>query len=467
MKKLKKLLLAVFVIFGIAGLSGCTLTQEQAHNVKEKEQQVLITSIPPIADIAEHIAGERFEIYSIVKENSSPEEYEISTKDLKKIAGAKAYLVNGTFAFEKQYLENIKTMNPDLDIVEISKNIILLLMDDDEKHHYTLNAFWVEPFWHLEVEDWKLYYTNPEGRQDPLAISITQSWENLRVDWPTAKVVFTAKKCVDESKWDTHDYTVQVDFPWIQVFGCGDKITDEDTYEHKISSFWTKWRIQSTASASKKIDSSAIASEWHSHGAFDPHYWVSKKNIQIIAQNIADYLTSIDRINEVYYTNNLKAFLEELNNIREGQKVSSFWTEWRIQSTESKEIDSSAIASEWHRHQHLYIYHPSIRYFAEEMGLDVIAFQQHGKATTSAMIEKVLEHFDTDYDVVLVDPQTPQIFIEYLTQQGITTQVFNPIKKDLLTNLSSLYALVSQNAHTQDHIQKHHEHDETAHHHSE
>ncbi len=141
MKKLKKLLLTAFVIFGIAGLSGCTLTQEQAHNVKEKEQQVLITSIPPIADIAEHIAGDKFEVYSIVKENSSPEEYEISTKDLKKIADAKAYLVNGTFAFEKQYLENIKTMNPDLDIVEISKNIELLAMEEEYHHDHETSSF--------------------------------------------------------------------------------------------------------------------------------------------------------------------------------------------------------------------------------------------------------------------------------------------------------------------------------------
>lgn len=465
---MKKLMYWLAILLVVIWISGCGIKQNSIKNdEKISEKNTLITSIPPIANIAEHIAGDKFQVYSIVKENSSPEEYEISTQDLKKLADAQAYLVNGEFMFEQQYLKTIKEKYPDLDIVKISEGIELLKIEEDEHEHHEeiiLSAFWTEPFWHLEVKDGKLHYETPENKREAIDIQIDKTEENLTINWTTAKVIFIKKECIDDSKWDTHTYRVQVDFPGIQVFGCGDMLDKwkyKNFIKHIDSSSHSKWYDEYEEEHEhnnshpreggdlEHEDRFLPSQEWHDskhhhhHGEFDPHYWLSVENIQIIANNITHYLSSKDPENSEYYANNLQSFIEE------------------VEALQFKKLPT---------HSHMYIYHPSIRYFAHELGAEVIAFQQHGKDTTSATIEKVLEDFDIDHDFVLVDQQAPQGFIDYLENKDIKIKRFNPIKKDILENLKTLYSFLWTSLHHEEHEHEHeneHHEEEHEHHHGE
>lgn len=50
----------------------------------------------------------------------------------------------------------------------------------------------------------------------------------------------------------------------------------------------------------------------HSHGEYDPHIWLSLKNMKIISENIFNKVSEIDSENSEFYKENLKKFQEKL-----------------------------------------------------------------------------------------------------------------------------------------------------------
>lgn len=50
----------------------------------------------------------------------------------------------------------------------------------------------------------------------------------------------------------------------------------------------------------------------HSHGEYDPHIWLSLRNMKIISENICNKISEIDSDNATYYKENLKKFHEKL-----------------------------------------------------------------------------------------------------------------------------------------------------------
>ena len=88
------------------------------------------------------------------------------------------------------------------------------------------------------------------------------------------------------------------------------------------------------------------------HEKFDKHVWTSIDNAQIICQEIADVLCDIDEENSEYYRGNCEVFLSELSALKRS-----------IRRTVSSAQRKTLIMTGRY----------SMRYFAEEFGLEVYA----------------------------------------------------------------------------------------------
>lgn len=55
--------------------------------------------------------------------------------------------------------------------------------------------------------------------------------------------------------------------------------------------------------------------EKHHHGEYDPHIWLSLRNMKIIARNICDQVIEMDKDNEAYYRENLAKVQNKLSDL--------------------------------------------------------------------------------------------------------------------------------------------------------
>lgn len=53
----------------------------------------------------------------------------------------------------------------------------------------------------------------------------------------------------------------------------------------------------------------------HSHGKYDPHIWLSLRNMKVVAKNICEQVISMDKANESYYKENLKKVENRLDEL--------------------------------------------------------------------------------------------------------------------------------------------------------
>lgn len=55
--------------------------------------------------------------------------------------------------------------------------------------------------------------------------------------------------------------------------------------------------------------------EKHHHGEYDPHIWLSLRNMKVIAKNICDKVVEMDKDNETYYRENLAKVQNRLDDL--------------------------------------------------------------------------------------------------------------------------------------------------------
>lgn len=85
-------------------------------------------------------------------------------------------------------------------------------------------------------------------------------------------------------------------------------------------------------------------------GQADPHYWLSSKNIRVVAQTVLDEIVKIDAVNEAYYRENFDKFLLDLDEL-------DTYIEGLFSDLKNKDI---------------VVFHDSWGYFAEQYGLNII-----------------------------------------------------------------------------------------------
>lgn len=115
---MKKLLLLTTIVASLV-LGGCSLLPASLSNSQSKEFEVAV-SILPYVDIVERIAGEEVGVFSIVPEGYSPETYEPSPQEMKRLANARVVFLNGNLPSEERIKSVLLETNENVRVVELN-----------------------------------------------------------------------------------------------------------------------------------------------------------------------------------------------------------------------------------------------------------------------------------------------------------------------------------------------------------
>ena len=104
-------------------------------------------------------------------------------------------------------------------------------------------------------------------------------------------------------------------------------------------------------------------------GSRDHHSWLSPKRVMLMVEKIAEVLIAEDPLNEEVYLANKTAYLEELSEL------------------DDKIVDILDVKD---RNTFL-IFHPALGYFADDYGLNMLAFEEEGKEADPKRIGELID----------------------------------------------------------------------------
>jgi len=140
-----KSILLILVLLLIA-LFGCSDTKTST----DTSENVIYTSIAPLAFLAEAIAGEEFKIEVLIKAGQTPHTFQPSPQQIASISQADLLLTTG-FPFEDIIVSKLQTGGQNLTIAKVDDNIVPVHSDHehdhDHSHHLTDSDphIWLSP----------------------------------------------------------------------------------------------------------------------------------------------------------------------------------------------------------------------------------------------------------------------------------------------------------------------------------
>ncbi len=93
-----------------------------------------IVSILPQKEFVESVGGDHVSVKELIPPGSSPATYDLSPQDLAAIEEADIYFRIGHVPFEKANIDRIKSLNPDLVIIDTSESIPLRFFGEEGGH---------------------------------------------------------------------------------------------------------------------------------------------------------------------------------------------------------------------------------------------------------------------------------------------------------------------------------------------
>lgn len=123
-----KIILAVSLVFLVGG---CT----EEKPVSNFSQNVVITSISPLADLIKEVGGDRIQVISLVPTGSDPHTYEPTPDAVRQMATAKLFFANGVG--QEAYLEKLveNSQNQDLRTVVLADGLQIKGIEDLDSEH--------------------------------------------------------------------------------------------------------------------------------------------------------------------------------------------------------------------------------------------------------------------------------------------------------------------------------------------
>jgi len=161
------------------------------------------------------------------------------------------------------------------------------------------------------------------------------------------------------------------------------------------------------------------------HGRIpDPHIWMDPKLVKVQARNIFDALCRLDPENAKGYSENLKAFLSDLDRVDK-----------RIASTLAPFKGDS-----------MYVFHPAFGYFANSYGLHQVPIEIEGKEPGARQLADIIEKAKKDrVRVIFVEPQFSKKSAEAIARAigGVVVPI-NPLSRDYLSNLEKIASAIEK-----------------------
>ena len=101
-------------------LSGC------GNTTQKSEKPILTVTLEPLRYFTEAIAGNNYEVVSMVPKGSSPESYDPTPQQLVNLSKSQAYFRIGYIGFEQAWMKKLEANCPDMKVYDTSKGIDLL-----------------------------------------------------------------------------------------------------------------------------------------------------------------------------------------------------------------------------------------------------------------------------------------------------------------------------------------------------
>lgn len=121
-----------FIIITLLCLTACGSKQRQMG------EPTLTVTLEPLRYFTEAIAGDKFNVVSMVPKGSSPETYDPTPQQLVNLDKSTAYLRIGHIGFEQSWMDKLTTNAPHLKVFDTSKGIDLIYAEghDHGDHHH-------------------------------------------------------------------------------------------------------------------------------------------------------------------------------------------------------------------------------------------------------------------------------------------------------------------------------------------
>ena len=96
------------------------------NTTQKSEKPILTVTLEPLRYFTEAIAGDNYEIVSMVPKGSSPESYDPTPQQLVNLSKSQAYLRIGYIGFEQAWMKKLEANCPNMKVYDTSKGIDLI-----------------------------------------------------------------------------------------------------------------------------------------------------------------------------------------------------------------------------------------------------------------------------------------------------------------------------------------------------
>ena len=96
------------------------------NTTQKSEKPILTVTLEPLRYFTEAIAGNNYEVVSMVPKGSSPESYDPTPQQLVNLSKSQAYFRIGYIGFEQAWMKKLEANCPDMKVYDTSKGIDLL-----------------------------------------------------------------------------------------------------------------------------------------------------------------------------------------------------------------------------------------------------------------------------------------------------------------------------------------------------
>jgi len=160
-------------------------------------------------------------------------------------------------------------------------------------------------------------------------------------------------------------------------------------------------------------------------GKKDPHIWTTPSNVKVMAQNIYNILSLMDRENEAYYKKNLTTFLQEI---------------------EQTDKTIKELLANIPTHSKFMVFHPAWGYFAKEYHLEQIAIESGGKNPKPKQIAHLIEEAKEEkVRAVFTAPEFSTKVAEQIAKEvGIPVVKMSPLDPNWSESMIKLAKSIAQ-----------------------
>lgn len=108
----------IILVFSVLSLTSCAGTSKNSH-------RMITVTIEPLRYFTEQIAGNKFDVVTMVPNGSSPETYEPTAKQMVKLSESDIYIKVGYIGFERTWMKKLESNAPHTIIINSSEGITL------------------------------------------------------------------------------------------------------------------------------------------------------------------------------------------------------------------------------------------------------------------------------------------------------------------------------------------------------